>query len=522
MPGPPIPQGPFRVPSFNGYVPRRMQPWIYLVFAFCFLMSGGIYGGAMTHVMGEYSLMREDVLMIIMCNVVGVNMPFPFLFRLKFAFTNRRLLLNAAIMVALCNCLIMFTDSMPLMCVLGYLAGFFKLCGCFECMSTIQLWMTPKRDFCIFFPLLYCMVLGNMFLCPWVTEHLIYVCQDWRVMNWIMTGVMLTIALIVYVTTHDFRFMKPIPFISIDYLGCLLWSAMMIEFIFFFNYGEYYNWLDSPIERADVGLFVATAFLCIQRMMKIRHPYIAPQAWCYKRLVPLLILFAFEEFTGSTPKVLQTAFTGSVLHFGTVTTNVFNFVEWVAAIAGCLFCLYWMRGLKQKYTRLLTIGVLAMTAYPVMMYFLIDPGLNIEALYLPIALRSFGNAIFFCTLTIYLEELMPFQHFFMGLTMAGIIRNGPISTLCSGAYSFALRHQMADNMSRGLPYDASNLLMISIRQLYGVTCVIGIAVCLIFLLWDIQPVRSTLKKMPEWNFVGRMAKKAMRRERMQRRTAITK
>ena len=55
-------QGPFRVPSFNGYIPRRLQPWIYLLFAFIFLMSGGIYGGAMSQVMGEYSLMREDVL----------------------------------------------------------------------------------------------------------------------------------------------------------------------------------------------------------------------------------------------------------------------------------------------------------------------------------------------------------------------------------------------------------------------------------------------------------------------------
>ena len=92
MPGPPMLQGPFRVPSFNGYIPRRLQPWIYLLFAFIFLMSGGIYGGAMSQVMGEYSLMREDVLMIIMFNVVGVAMPFPFLFKMKFHFTNRQLL----------------------------------------------------------------------------------------------------------------------------------------------------------------------------------------------------------------------------------------------------------------------------------------------------------------------------------------------------------------------------------------------------------------------------------------------
>ena len=201
-------QGPFRVPSFNGYIPRRLQPWIYFFIAFCFLMSSGIYGGAMSQVMGEYSLMREDVLMIIMFNVVGVAMPFPFLFKMKFHFTNRQLLINAALVVAACNFLIMWTDSVPVMCILAYIAGFFKLCGTFECMSTIQLWMTPKRDFTIFFPLLYCIVLGNMFLSPWITEHLIYIYQDWRIINWTMTGVLLFIALFLYVTTHEFRFMN--------------------------------------------------------------------------------------------------------------------------------------------------------------------------------------------------------------------------------------------------------------------------------------------------------------------------
>ena len=513
MAGPPMLQGPFRVPSFDSYVPRRLQPWIYLLFAFIFQLSGGIYGGAMSHVMGEFSLMREDVLMVIMCNVVGVAMPFPFLFKMKFRFTNRSLLLNAALVIAVCNVLIVWTESLPVMCALSYIAGFFKLCGTFECMSNIQLWMTPKRDFTVFFPLLYCIVLGNIALSPWITEHLIYIYQDWRIINWTMAGAMLTVALVVYVTTHDFRFMKPLPFISVDYLGCLLWSAWMLEFIFFFNYGEYYNWLDSKVMRMDVVLFLATGYFCISRMMHIRHPYISPEAWRYKRLIPLLILFAFVEFMGSTPKVLQTAFTGGVLHFGNLTTNVLNVVEWGAVIMGCLFCLLWCKVLHWKYTRLLTIGVAAMVGYPVMMYFLIDLGLPIERLYLPTALRSFGNAIFFCMLTVYLEELMPFQHFFMGLTMAGIIRNGPVATMCSGLFSFGIRHQMADNMARGLPYDATQLLMISVRQLYGITCLIGIAVLLIFLIWDIEPVRSTLKKMPSWNFVGKMMKRRAKKER---------
>ena len=184
MPGPPMLQGPFRVPSFNGYIPRRLQPWIYLLFAFIFLMSSGIYGGAMSQVMGEYSLMREDVLLIIMFNVVGVAMPFPFLFKMKFPFTNRQLLLNAALVVAACNFLIMWTDSVPLMCILAYIAGFFKLCGTFECMSNIQLWMTSKRDFTIFFPLLYCIVLGNMFRKLQAATTNAAFSRSWRLVKW--------------------------------------------------------------------------------------------------------------------------------------------------------------------------------------------------------------------------------------------------------------------------------------------------------------------------------------------------
>ena len=32
-------QEPFRVPSFNGYIPSRLQPWIYLLFAFVEFMG---------------------------------------------------------------------------------------------------------------------------------------------------------------------------------------------------------------------------------------------------------------------------------------------------------------------------------------------------------------------------------------------------------------------------------------------------------------------------------------------------
>jgi DHA2 family multidrug resistance protein len=116
---PPIPQGPFKMPQYRDFVPDKIRPWIYLFIAFIFQLSGVFYLGAASHIVGSTSLMREDVMMVGFCNVVGVNMPFPLLFRFKFRFTNRQLLLNAATIVLLCDIGALFTTSMPVLCVLA-------------------------------------------------------------------------------------------------------------------------------------------------------------------------------------------------------------------------------------------------------------------------------------------------------------------------------------------------------------------------------------------------------------------
>lgn len=47
------------MPMIRGFVPRRVQPWIYVVFAFLFQLSGGVYAGALPHMMGDMCLMRS-------------------------------------------------------------------------------------------------------------------------------------------------------------------------------------------------------------------------------------------------------------------------------------------------------------------------------------------------------------------------------------------------------------------------------------------------------------------------------
>lgn len=79
--GAPILNGPFVMPMFREIVPRKIQPWIYVFFAFTFQLSGGLYLGALNQMIGGMVLMREDILMCLYCNLAGMAIYFPLLFR---------------------------------------------------------------------------------------------------------------------------------------------------------------------------------------------------------------------------------------------------------------------------------------------------------------------------------------------------------------------------------------------------------------------------------------------------------
>lgn len=93
----------FSMPMYHDFVPQCVRPWIYVVLAFCFQFSNGMYLGAMNNVVGEWGVMREDVQMCLYATLTGMALYFPVLFRMKFRFTNRALLMTAAAVIVACN-----------------------------------------------------------------------------------------------------------------------------------------------------------------------------------------------------------------------------------------------------------------------------------------------------------------------------------------------------------------------------------------------------------------------------------
>ena len=504
----------FGMPMFNAWVPEAVRPWVYLVFALLFQLSGGVYFGNLQHMVGATSLMREDIQLVAMFGVVGVNMSFPFLFRYKLRFTNRQLLINAALVIAACNllCLLLLNGTvtdhqwrLPLLCGLSYVAGFFKLCGTFECFSNIRLWLSPKQDFGIFLPSMYIIILGAMPCSSWLAQQMTIATGSWQSVHWLTVAAMLTVALVVYVCTHPWRMMpRPLPLVSLDWLGCFLWSALMLEAIWLFTYGEHYNWWDSGLWRAVLISLPLTLIICIGRMRRIRHPYIEPGVWQHARLIPILAMFFIAEIMSATPHVLQNTLTGGILHWGFFTTRQLCLFEMIGYVSGCVLTILWGMGTPNwgrllrfgfKYTPLLCLGFAALLLCQVMMYFYISPALNVERLWLPTVLRTFGYSIFFSTMTIYLKELIEFPTFFQALVVSGLIRNGVGESICSGLYGYGLRRQVADILSRGIHTDYEAVLLVAVKEMYGIVCIVGVVILLLILLYGAIPIRSVLKRL---------------------------
>lgn len=64
------------MPMFRGGIPERIRPWVYIFIVLTFQFSGGMYLGALNQIMGETSLMREDLLMCLYAKLAGMAIYF--------------------------------------------------------------------------------------------------------------------------------------------------------------------------------------------------------------------------------------------------------------------------------------------------------------------------------------------------------------------------------------------------------------------------------------------------------------
>lgn len=511
------------MPMFRSFVPRKLQPWIYIFFVFTFQLSGGLYLGALNQMIGGMSLMREDILMCLYANLAGMAIYFPLLFRMKFRFTNKTLLTTAATGVLLCNLAAPHITFLPLLWAVCFIEGMCKIQGTFECMSNIQLWMTPTRDFTVFFPFLHIIILGSMQLSDLLMTYLMYH-YHWTYMHLFIAGLMLTVLLVLRTCIRHFRFMKKFPLFGIDWVGAMLWAALLLQVAYLFDYGDWYDWWNSPVIRRLTLSILVTLGFCIRRMMTIRHPFLEPKMWTYRHLWPLLGLITIVEAFLATEHVLEEVYYEEVMRYEEMVSVQLDWFALIGILAGCLFSYWWMHIKRFNYLRLIIIGMLGLMGYLMGYYFNVSTDIHLSQLYLPTICRGFAYAVLSATFMVCLEEIMTFQHFFQALGVFNMLHMVVGGVLGAAVYTQGLAYYVPDNLARygaaidrvtfsRAPFDLGHyiegfleqMMEVSIKQIYGWVTYACILLLLLFLLYD-MPVRRQLKRMPSWRSVGREVK----------------
>lgn len=516
----PLVQGPFDVPDVISAVPRRLKPWLFIFFVLIIQFSGGVYLAAATDMVGSTALMQEDILMAGYASLVGMSVNFAVMFRIKFRFSTRtQLLCSGAVLIA-ANLICAMTSSVPLLVIVCFIAGWFRMQATLACNSTIQLWLTPVRDMAVFFCYVYILVDSVIQLSGIAVVYTAFFSQ-WEYMHWIMMGLLALMLLLVLILVRPVRGPMFIPLLGIDWIGAGLWAVVMLCFTFVCVYGNFYDWWDASEIRMATLLGFACIAINLWRASFLHHPYISFQAMTNRNVIRATLVYLAFFTLLATEHVFEHSYAASILGFDETNLIDLNWYVFAGIIVGCVFTYFTFALRKWTYKTMTAIAFALAIVYLAYFYFLIDYGVEKEMLFIPLFFRGAASVIISIVfLTSIVQSGLPFTVFPQALTINGFTGAVMGATLGPALIGEFLRHVMAKNAAllgadivdfnpdiAGIP--VANLhgmvqmqaLVVSMKEIYGWLLIAGIIFFALILTaygsvkpWAIFPKWSTVRR----------------------------
>ncbi len=505
-------QGPFRIPTFKDWVPHNVRFAMLIAFAFCFQFVGSVYLGGMNHMMGTRALIQEEIMMAAYSSFIGLTITFPLLFRIKFRFKSRNIIISTALVLALCNIVTMHSSNPFTLCAAGLVAGSCRLIGTFECMSTLQGKLAPNHDQTIFFCVLFCIILTAIQLSGVTVTYMDFF-YSWEYMHLAGAMLMLAVALCALTMMKSIRLMEIMPFKGIDWTGMMLWGLFLLSGCFTLLFGKHFEWFESPYIRTGTVVCILSLLLAARQMLHTPQSYFDPELFRFKSLHIACGLITAMILLLATPKVIEGAMLGSILKFDSEATMSINWVVTGGGVLGSLNAFYWLALKRVRYKWIILLGFSSLVSYQAIMYFIIDPRMTLEMFYLPSLLHGFGYTTLYVVLTLYAIRQIPFKYFLQPVGILGFIRTGIGTAAAAALVTQLMTHLVAQNsMMLGMELDAVNpvaahlpagvlygtlmqqAMLVSMKQILGWFTIGGII--LLLLILAMPYIKTRFRGMP--------------------------
>ena len=524
---------PFSIPQIR-YIPEPLKPWLLILFIIVFNCTGGVYLAAVSDMVGSTQLLQEDIMMAGYASLVGMALFFAIMFRLKWAVRPKTALGSCISVLIVANLICMHTDSVPVLVGICLVSGFFRMWAIYECNSTIQLWITPKRDMSIWFCYIYLMVNGTIQITG-IAALSFSVWASWHYMYWFIIGALLTMYLIVIICYKGISIMPRLPLLGIDWVGMLLWGATAMSVLFVCIYGEHYDWWQSEHIWFATILALVTFGMNWWRSTYLRHPYIGFNIFRFPLVLTCVAIILVMDLLLAPSHIFEHALMEGILGYDHLNTLTLNWVSIIGVVLGILFTWQTFARRKWTYQRMLLIAFSCFVFYLAYFYFCIDYNLPKEALYLPVIVRSAGYvmvAVMMLTANARLPFPFTFLHGLSFQNMFSAALAGPIGNAIVGrvlkvvmARNSMLLGERMDNVELSTGFTPlSELygmiqmqsLLESIKEIYGWLLFIAI-LCLIVLMLRYSDIRPMKVIEPTYRTIYKLLRKNMKLQLLPRR-----
>ena len=521
---------PFAIPQMRAFVPEKLRPWIIILMVIMVQLSGGVYLAATAEIVGSAAFLSEDVMMAGYASLAGMALNFVLMFRLHFRFPLKSIFLVCGSVIIIANILCMHITNVFWLTLICFIMGFFRMWGTFGCNTTIQLWLTPKRDLSVFFCYIYLLV-QTMLQISGLTTIWVTTLIKWEYMHIFVVGVMCVFLLMTIVLFRNFRTMPKLPLYGIDWLGMFMWGGFLLCVIFVAVYGEHYEWWQSEDIRYATGCGLLLLGLNLLRSTLIRHPFIDPRAWTHTATWIPLLLYIFVDILISPSHLFEHIYAETILGYDALHIVSLNWIAIIGTVFGVFFT--WRTFAIRKWTyRSMTIcAFFFITVYLVSFYFIIDYNLDKSAFIIPIFCRSFGYVVW-AIIALTMVTRLPFEYFFHGVSIQAFVSVATGATIGAAVLQHWLNVIVTKNcMLLGSTLDRINLrataipaeslfgtlqqqsLIVSMKEILGWLSIIAIVALIVVVASksDIHPYRVT---MPTFRAIRRLVKHELRIRRL--------
>jgi len=464
---------------FANWVPKPVMLLLMLVILLSTLTISGVYPSVLSDLSGAMATYTEYITLANNAGTIGMGLSILVLMRFKLRFRSKEIIATSAILLAILSYVCGTTDNPWILVICSLLIGFIKMFPMIEMILPMMFIISPTGDRGKFYAVFYPLSIGFSQVSGYYFAEIVFN-GSWQSPYFMMAAIMLIIALLSLIFQHNQRFAFKMPLYQIDWLTVVLLAGSFMSFNYFLVFMKQEGWFVSPTIVGTLLLGIILFGLTIYRQRFLKRKLIDFSVLKRANVIhALILLVVLGIYLASTSSYLQ--YTIGVLGYTNLINADINL--WMIpgiAVAGILAFVGFNKNWHIRY--FIAMGFMFFALHTLVLYFIIQPQMDIRYLEYAMLLKGLGLGILFIGIWFYSSLNLSTEQFLGIMSILIIVRSflgTAIGTAIVGWAGYQAQWQSMSDMSNfwdvgSIPngmaiYQASvlNSVMTSAKIIFG-------------------------------------------------------